>query len=192
MARLAPFLALLLLAAGSVRADSPGHVPEPAGLWQGALHGYTPNTVAGAVVVDTTAFEKLVADKKPVVIDVADADKKPENMPAAALWKPAHRSIPGSVWLPGAGSGTSGPAFAEAFERRIAGLTGGDKAKTIVAFCHPDCWGSWNAAKRLASLGYSAVYWYPEGMEGWQSVHDTVIVKADSEWAASMTAGGER
>ena len=192
MVRLILSLALLLLVAGVGRSESPGHVPEPAGLWQGTLHGYTPNTVAGAVVVDTAQFEKLVADKQPVMIDVADADKKPENMPATALWLPAHRSIPGAVWMPGAGSGTSDPAFAGAFERRIAGLTGGDKAKAIVAFCHPDCWGSWNAAKRLAALGYSRVYWYPEGMEGWQAVHDTVIVKADPDWAASMKAEAGR
>jgi PQQ-dependent catabolism-associated CXXCW motif protein len=183
---------LLLFAAGTGNADSPGHVPEPAGLWQGALHGYTPNTVAGATVVDTAQLEKLVSNKAPVMIDVADADKKPASMPATALWMPAHRSIPGAVWLPGAGSGTSDPAFVEAFKSRIADLTGGDKAKTIVAFCHPDCWGSWNAAKRLAQLGYSAVYWYPEGMEGWQAVHDTNFVKADPGWTASIKAQAER
>lgn len=193
MIRIAPFLAVLfLMSAGVARADSPGHVPEPAGLWQGALHGYTPNTVAGAVVVDTAALEKLVADKKPVLIDVASADKKPENMPATALWFPNHRSVPGAVWMPGAGSGTSDKTFATAFERRIADLTGGDKTKAIVAFCHPECWGSWNAAKRLAGLGYTAVYWYPEGMEGWQAAHETAVVKADSEWTASMSGGGER
>ena len=27
---------------------------------------------------------------------------------------------------------------------------------------------SWNAAKRLAALGYTAVYWYPEGTTGWE------------------------
>ena len=26
---------------------------------------------------------------------------------------------------------------------------------------------SWNAAKRALSYGYSRVYWYPEGTDGW-------------------------
>jgi PQQ-dependent catabolism-associated CXXCW motif protein len=183
---------LFLCAAGFAQADSPGHVPEPAGLWQGPLHGYTPNTVAGAKVASTAQVEELVASKTPLLIDVADPDKKPEGMPATALWMPAHRSIPGAIWLTAAGSGTSAPAFAEAFQSRIATLTGDDKAKVIITFCHPDCWASWNAAKRLADLGYSAVYWYPKGMEGWQAVHDTVFVKADSIWAASRKAQVER
>ena len=57
MVRLILSLALLLLVAGVGRSESPGHVPEPAGLWQGPLPGYTPNTVSGAVVVDTAQFE---------------------------------------------------------------------------------------------------------------------------------------
>ena len=33
----------------------------------------------------------------------------------------------------------------------------GDKAKAVVTFCRPDCWGSWNAGKRLVRAGYTAV-----------------------------------
>jgi rhodanese-related sulfurtransferase len=27
---------------------------------------------------------------------------------------------------------------------------------------------SWNAAKRAAQYGYSQVYWYPDGSDGWE------------------------
>jgi rhodanese-related sulfurtransferase len=28
---------------------------------------------------------------------------------------------------------------------------------------------SWNLAKRLAALGYTRVYWYPDGTTGWEA-----------------------
>jgi PQQ-dependent catabolism-associated CXXCW motif protein len=180
MRHLVPLAAALFLVAAT-----PGQVPEPAGLWQGAMHGYTPNTVTGATVLDTAGLSKLLAATPPIMVDVAEADKKPASMPATALWMPAHRSIPGAAWLPGAGSGSDDASFVDAFKTRFAALTGGDRAKPIVAFCHPECWGSWNAAKRLVGLGYTKVYWYPEGMEGWQAQHDTTIVKADPQWTAT-------
>jgi PQQ-dependent catabolism-associated CXXCW motif protein len=169
-------------------AQTPGHVPEPAGLWQGPMHGYTPNTVEGAKVIDTAALANLLADKEPLLLDVALADKKPPSMSPATPWMPAHRSIPGAIWMPGAGGGGLDPKFSDAFRDRLGDLTGGDLAYPIVTFCHPDCWGSWNAAKRLARLGYSRVYWYPEGIEGWQVDHDSATVKADPTWAAADPA----
>ena len=37
---------------------------------------------------------------------------------------------------------------------------------------------SWNAAKRAVALGYSAVNWYPEGVDGWAAAGGK-LVKAD-------------
>jgi PQQ-dependent catabolism-associated CXXCW motif protein len=170
----------LLLIAGA-----PGQVPEPGGLWQGPMRGYTPNTVHGASVIDTAALSALLAGAKPVLLDVAPADKKPPSMSPAAPWLPVHRSIAGAVWMPGAGGGSGDAAFADAFKNRIAELTGGDVDRPVVTFCHPECWGSWNAAKRLAGLAYRQVYWYPEGIEGWQVEHELAAVKADPAWAAA-------
>ena len=178
---LAPALAALFLVAAT-----PGQVPEPAGLWQGPLHGYTPNTLQGAEVIDATRLAALLAAaRRPVLLDVAEADRKPANLPKTALWLPTHRSIPGTVWLPGAGQGTDDATFRDSFRKRVVELTGGDRAAPIVTFCHPECWGSWNAAKRLVGLGYEHVFWYPDGMEGWQAAHDTAAVKADPQWTES-------
>ena len=46
-------------------------------------------------------------------------------------------------------------------------ITGGDFAKPLVIYCLRDCWMSWNAAKRILSLGYRNVVWYPDGTDGW-------------------------
>ncbi len=186
-------VALAVLASASVAAAeepaaiAPGHVPEPNGLYQGAMHGYTPNTVAGGDVVDTAALATLVETKHPLLLDVAEADRKPPSMSKAMLWLPTHRSIPGAVFLQGGGKGTGDQVYEDAFRTRVAALANGDKGRPIVTFCHPDCWGSYNAAKRLVALGYSHVYWYRDGTEGWQAEHDTEVVKPDAAWIASLS-----
>ncbi|MFD1300781.1 rhodanese-like domain-containing protein [Methylobacterium marchantiae] len=172
-------------------ADSPVNVPEPEGFWTGAPKGYTPKTLKGATVVDIDALDSLAAEK-PVMIDVALADQKPAGFPTDRPWLPAHRSIPGSVWMPGAGAAPMDPAREAQFLSRVAYLTGGDKSKPVVTFCHPECWGSWNAAKRLVQNGYSRVHWFADGVEGWQDRHDTTILKVDAAWAAKPAGEAQR
>lgn len=166
-------------------AVAPGHVAEPAGFHQGAMHGYTPNTVAGGTVIDTAQLAKLIAVEHPLLVDVAEKERKPPSMDKDMIWRPSHRSLPGAVFLQDGGEGGGG-AYADAFVARLASLTYHDKARLIVTFCHPDCWGSWNAAKRLIGDGYTKVYWYAEGTEGWESQHDTMTVKPDAVWIASL------
>ena len=74
---------------------------------------------------------------------------------------------------------------------RIAALTQGDRGRAIVTYCHPDCWGSWNLGKRLVTLGYRKVHWFPQGIDGWQDGHDTAVSRPDPSWAArpKATAG---
>lgn len=163
-------------------------VPEPQGLHEGGDFGYTPKTIQGGTALDTAGVAKLIEEQHPVLVDVAELDRKPPNMPADMPWLPQHRSIPGAVWLPGAGSPVKEAAFDAALTHRVAQLMGDDKAKPIVVFCHPDCWASYNAAKRLISYGYRDVYWYRDGMEGWQAEHETAVIKPDPEWLASRPA----
>ncbi|WP_132251029.1 rhodanese-like domain-containing protein [Methylobacterium segetis] len=177
-------LAALLAAAP---ADSPVDVPEPAELWTGPQHGYTPATLKGATVIDVGALDALLPEK-PVLLDVAIMDRKPDGFPAGRPWLPAHRSIPGATWLPNAGAAPLPPDEETLFYRRVEDLTGGDRGKPVVTFCHPECWGSWNAAKRLVAKGYTRIYWLPEGVEGWQERHDTSVVRQDPAWAARSTA----
>ena len=148
------------------------------------MHGATPSTLRGAKVVDAHELADLMGTQHPLAIDVANLERRPEGRPADKLWMPIHRSVPGATWLPGAGSGTRDTAFADAFSARVAAATGGDKTKPIVTFCHPQRWGSWNAAKRLTDLGYTNVYWYPGGAEGWEATHASQPMFEDPQWKA--------
>jgi len=183
--------ALLLLAAAGP-ADSPVNVPEPDGIWTGPQRGYTPATLSGATVIDIDALDALIARDRPVLLDVSLADRRPAGLPADRPWLPAHRSVPGAVWMPNAGAAPLDPAREDLFLKRVEALSGGDKAKPIVTFCHPDCWGSWNAGKRLVRQGYTAVHWFPDGIEGWQDKHETAVVREDPEWARKPVSAGER
>ena len=191
-APLSAILATAILAVAPALADqapaaNPHAVPEPPGLYQGSLHGYVPATLQGATVLaDDAALDKLVKDQHPVLIDVAEEDRKPPSMSKTMIWLPQHRSIPGTDWMPGAGNGTEDAGLASAFRTRAATLTHGKPSTPIVVYCHPDCWASYNAAKRLVGLGYTKVYWYPAGLEGWQDGHDTAVVKPDPAWLASL------
>ena len=191
-------LGTALVAAGflaAAPADSPVNVPEPAGLHEGVQQGYTPKTLRGAVVLDIAGLDALMAKdpaKKPVLIDVALADRKPANFPTDRPWLPAHRSVPGAVWMPNAGAAPLAPEREALFLKRVEALTGGDRTMPIVTFCHPDCWGSWNAGKRLVEQGYTAVHWFPDGIEGWQDAHETAVIRQDPEWAQGPVTAGER
>jgi PQQ-dependent catabolism-associated CXXCW motif protein len=181
-AKVAIILAIALLAA-AVSAGSAADIAEPRGLWTGPMYGQTPRTLAGAVVVDLAAVEVLMAEK-PLLLDVGPAHRKPVNFPTDRPWLPTHRSIPSATWMPAAGAAPLDAGREELFFRRIEELTRGDKTKPIVVFCRPDCWGSWNAGKRLVTRGYTSVRWFPMGIDGWQDEHATAEVEPDVGWSA--------
>ena len=158
--------------------------PEPGGLWPGPMQGATPKTLKGATVIDVSTFAALVANQHPVLVDVANLEHEPEGRPPGLGWTPIHRSVPGATWMPGAGTGKDAPGFADAFAKRIEAATGGDKSRPIITFCHPQRWGSWNAAKRLTELHYTHVYWYPGGSEGWAAQSALKAVAEDRQWQA--------
>jgi PQQ-dependent catabolism-associated CXXCW motif protein len=185
----------LMLAVGTVvPAASPAAVAEPAGLWTGPMGGETPATLHGATVLDLPSLDRLLeeppAPGKPVLLDLSQSTRRPDGLAADRPWLPVHRSLPGSVWLPGAGAADLGPGEA-VFARRAAELTEGDKTRPIVTFCQPHCWASWNAAKRLVGLGYTRIYWFPPGINGWQNGHDTVVTTPDPGWTARRTSVGD-
>jgi PQQ-dependent catabolism-associated CXXCW motif protein len=50
--------------------------------------------------------------------------------------------------------------------RRISG-----RRQAVVVYCQRACWMSWNAAKRILTMGYVNVAWYPDGTDGWQEAN---------------------
>lgn len=164
-------LALLLMARAAC-AD----VAEPPGLWTGPMQGETPKSLAGARIVDADHVKALAAAGA-LLLDVSAEPPKPADAPK--FWAPIHRSIPGAVWLPGAGRGDPDPVFAEKFARHIAVLSGANPGRAVVVFCHPACWGSWNAGKRLARNGDRPVFWFPGGIEAYEEKFDVAPVAPD-------------
>jgi PQQ-dependent catabolism-associated CXXCW motif protein len=159
--RQAAFVVLLLLTAAAP--------PEPTDLWTGPMDGPVPATLAGATVLPTPqAARAFIASRHALPIDVSALPKKPPHMAADMVWLPAaHQDIPGSAWLPGAGRAALQPDRARAFLDAVARLSRNDRARFIVVYCHPNCWASWNAAKRLVLAGYTHIAWYSGGIEGW-------------------------
>ncbi len=174
-------LAVTVGAAVAAGAAETAHVPEPQGYWLGPIHGPVPATIAGGTVLDTAGLAHLLAGGGVVLLDVAEAPYRPSGLPAGTLWlPPPHRDIPGSVWIPDVGHGEIAPRFAAWFRTRLAALTGGNRAKRIVVYCHPSCWMSWNAARRVINDGYLKVFWYPDGVEGWETAgHPTAVAKPE-------------
>jgi quinoprotein dehydrogenase-associated probable ABC transporter substrate-binding protein/PQQ-dependent catabolism-associated CXXCW motif protein len=146
-------------------------VPEPSGYRMERYRAPVPATLTGATVLDTEGLQQLVKEAAPVVVDVLPKPRKPANRDPNQLWMdPKRDAIPGAVWLPNTGYGELTPEYRKYFEETLDKLTAGTKDRPLVFYCDRNCWMSWNAAKRaVAELGYTRVYWYPDGLQGWQS-----------------------
>ena len=142
--------------------------PEPEGYRREAYRAPVPATLKGATVIDTAKAFDLWRSKAVVFIDALPHAPKPEGLPKDAVWREKPRfDIPGSVWLPDTGFGDISEATQRYLETGLARASGDDKKKQLVFYCLADCWMSWNAAKRALTLGYTNVFWYPEGTDGW-------------------------
>jgi PQQ-dependent catabolism-associated CXXCW motif protein len=169
--------ALLLL-----MAPAAAEVAEPSALWTGPMQSETPATLSGAAVVDAEGVARL-KEEGAILLDVGPPTPKPSTMPDNAPWMPVHMSIPGAIWLAGAGAGNISQGFEERFASAVVAVTGGDRNKPIVVFCHPRCWASWNAGKRLVTLGYRNVYWFPGGAEAWRDKYDAAPLEEGRLWS---------
>ena len=147
--------------------ESRAGVPEPDGYRMEDYRAPVPATLSGATVVDTAEAGRLHDDGVPF-IDVLPRVPKPKNLPEGTLWRPEPRQdIPGSIWLVDTGYGELAPVMERYLFDGIERVTGGDKAARILFYCKRDCWMSYNAAKRAVGAGYTSVYWYPDGTDGW-------------------------
>ena len=162
------------------RAEEPARprvVPEPAGYRMESYRAPVPETLAGATVLDGPALQRLIAEARPILIDVLPRQPRPANRAPDALWiEPQRADIEGSVWLPNVGYGYLPTDTLRYFRESLAALTEGDRSRPLVFYCDPDCWMSWNAAKRaLTELGYTNVFWYPAGAAGWEKLGHELV-----------------
>ena len=162
-------LFLLMLTLASHQGLQAQSVEEPEGYRMSAFRAPVPASLSGAEVVSNDQARQLHDAGQVIFIDVLPRPPKPKKLAADVVWRPRKRSnIPGSVWLPNVGFGALNPETESYFRDNLARLTNDDKAAPILIYCMADCWMSWNAAKRALSYGYSKVYWYPDGTDGWQ------------------------
>ena len=174
-ARVVSGLVIGLVLAGNHPAGA--QPPEPDGYRMNNYRTPTPKTVAGGIVLDTEAAHELWESGTAVWIDVLPAPRRPTNLPPSALWMPLpHRDIPGSLWLPDIGRGALSPKLETYFLDNLAAATRSRRDSLVVFYCLADCWMSWNAAKRAASWGYTRVYWYRDGTDGWEAAKLPMVV----------------
>ncbi|PZQ49064.1 MAG: rhodanese [Rhodovulum sulfidophilum] len=145
----------------------PGVVPEPEGYHGEPYRAPVPATLRGAEVIGDPAAHALWRAGVPF-LDLLPTAVKPANLPPGTLWRdPPHATIPGALWLANTGYDALDPDTERYFRAALERASGGRADAPLVFFCERDCWMSWNGAKRAIAQGYTRVFWYPGGTDGW-------------------------
>lgn len=161
------FICALLLSPFIVHA-----VEIPNGYRMERYRALTPDHVPHAETLDTPALQALLHTEQPLLIDVMAVVFRPESLDFGGEWllNEARYHIPNSVWLPNVGYGELNDLMQHYFQHNLQQLTAGDINHPVVFYCILDCWMAWNASKRAAEeFGYQRVYWYRDGMDGWEA-----------------------
>ena len=125
----------------------------------------TPSTLEGVQILDTPALKKLLDERPDVqLIDVYRQLWRHDRF----IEEEPHANIPGSLWLPNTGSGNLEALWLRYFTHYLSQASKGDLNKPLVFYCRPDCWPSWNAARRAHAMGYRQLYWYRDGIDAWE------------------------
>ena len=156
-----------LISAG-MAAETPEGVDSVTGYRIGGYRGKTPASAPGAATVDTAAVQKLQAAGAALIDVWGVPGVEPDPLGGAWVFDKPHETIPGARWVPNVGTGTLNITMQGYFKEQLTKAAGPPPGKPLVFFCQRDCWMSWNASKRAAAWGYTAVNWYPDGTDGWK------------------------
>ena len=128
-----------------------------------------PATVPGGTAITAAEVAGLVKNHNAILIDVMRSDGAGPD-PQTGMWRTStpRQNLPGSTWLPDVGIGKLSPAMDTYFRNNLGKLTAEDTSRAVILYCQADCWMSWNAVKRAASYGYTQLYWFSEGSDGWR------------------------
>jgi PQQ-dependent catabolism-associated CXXCW motif protein len=159
------------------RADEASAFDPVTGFRTSRYRAPVPDAPAGSRRVSIYELDRLAAEGA-VLVDVMPSEGGGLD-PSTGAWRlvRGRDHIPGSTWLPDVGRGAIPAELEDYFRRELARLTAGDAARPVVVYCQSDCWMAWNALRRAAGYGYSRLYWYPEGTDGWRD-HDRALVPA--------------
>lgn len=143
-------------------------IEEPDGYRLEMYDDVVPDTLNGATRVTALDVQRLVRDVDALVIDVIPEHRRPESLPEGQLWIPvSHKGVPGALWLPDIGFGVLSDVTEKYFTSHLTNATRGNFDHPVIFYCRSDCWMSWNAAKRAMTYGYTAVYWFADGVDDW-------------------------
>ena len=134
------------------RAPTPDDIPPP------------------AQVVTAEQVRTLLADGALALDVFGAAQSRYDELDGSWLVSKPRLSLPGALWLPETGTGAIEPAILSYLVRNLGQATQGNRDHPVVVYCISDCWISWNAAQRIAGLGYSHVYWFRNGTDGWLDI----------------------
>ncbi len=134
----------------------------------------TPEQAEGGQRIDTASLQRLLQQQPGTAL----VDVQPVRWQGGIFLQSKPRfNLPGSLWLPNVGLGELPPDWADYFRQGLRQASSGELAHPMVFYCTADCWMSWNAVKRASEWGYSRVYWYAEGTDGWHEA-DLPLEKA--------------
>lgn len=136
----------------------------------------TPDDIPGPARLVSPEEARVLLEQGALALDVfAASQSRFDELDGTWLVSAPRLSLPGAVWLPEIGRGRLDPAMQAYLEGNLARLTGGDLSQPILVYCVADCWMSWNAAQRIAALGYSRVLWFRLGTDGWLDIGGDLV-----------------
>jgi PQQ-dependent catabolism-associated CXXCW motif protein len=135
-----------------------------------------PERMDGAARIFAADIAALLKEKNAVLIDVMPSEGGGAD-PETGQWRliKPRQNIPNSTWLPDVGKGKIDERMDTYFKSNLDALTAGDKSRAIIIYCQSDCWMGWNAVRRVLSYGYTSIYWYPDGTDGWKDWDGAVV-----------------
>lgn len=169
------FLALAMPAPATPFAEHQARRPDlfdpDTGYRIGRQRAPTPEDIpAPAVLISPEEARGLLATGA-VALDVFGAQQSRfDELDGTWLVSKQRLSLPGAVWLPEVGRGRLSEVMQRYLAKTLVRVTGGDTAQPLVVYCVADCWMSWNAAQRISAMGYSRVFWFRLGTDGWLDI----------------------
>lgn len=152
--------------------DCPRTSDMPETLRKDHYRSPTPDCVPNATTLRIKDLQKLQAQsEKPILIDVfAILRRVDEGFGSTWLPNQDHFSLPKAIWLPNVGYYILKPDIEHYLQQNLKRLTQDNMNKPLVFFCVADCWMSWNVVQRVREYGYTRVYWYKDGTDGWDEM----------------------
>ncbi|MDJ0629922.1 MAG: PQQ-dependent catabolism-associated CXXCW motif protein [Rhodobacter sp.] len=136
----------------------------------------TPDDIPGPARLISAAQAKALLARGALAIDVfGAAQSRYDELDGTWLVSKERLSLPGAIWLPETGRGVLDAAMQGYLAQTLARETKGDLARPMVVFCIADCWMSWNAAQRIAAMGYQNVHWFRHGTDGWLDIGEPLV-----------------